>query len=278
MANRMSIEKRNTILRHLVEGNSIRSTCRLMGTNIPTVLRQLEWAGKHCERLLFEKLQGLTLRHVECDEIWTFCGKKQARLTVDERETRSDVGDVFLFTAQDQDTRLIACHLLGKRSGDNARRFMMRLRGHVLNLGTIEYPTMQLSTDGFPGYPEAVDLAFGTYATYGQLVKQYRNARLPYHPSEIVGTKRLPVRGGVDPWSICTSHVERNNLTIRTFMRRFTRLALGFSRKLENLEAACNLHVCYFNFCWRPGEMKVTPAQAAGIADRIWTFDDLLAA
>src|SRR5262245_38692855 len=107
MANVMSVEKRNTILRHLVEGNSIRSTCRLMGSQIRTVLNQLEWAGKHCEALLSERLQGLKCRHLECDEIWTFVERKQANLTTDEKALRHDIGDVYLFTAQDQDSRLI---------------------------------------------------------------------------------------------------------------------------------------------------------------------------
>jgi hypothetical protein len=102
---------------------------------------------------------------------------------------------------------------------------------------------------------------------------------MPYTPSEIVGTKRRGVYGINDSEvsTICTSHVERNNLTIRTFMRRFTRLALGFSKKLENLEAAVNLHMAYYNFCWRPGKMRVTPAMAAGVTDRLWSFGDLLA-
>lgn len=276
MANVMKVEKRNTILRLLVEGNSIRSTCRLMGTNIPTVLRQLEWAGAHCAALLEDRLRGLKCRHLECDEIWTFCGKKQAQLTTEERETRYDIGDVYLWTAQDQDSRLIAYHLLGKRSADNARRFMVRTADR-LEQPSGGYGRPQISVDGFSAYPEAVDLAFGHDCSLGVLIKQYRNARLQYDPSEIVGSIRRPMRGGVTPWSICTSHVERNNLTIRTFMKRFTRLAMGFSRKLANLEAACNLHMAYFNFCWRPGEMKITPAQAAGIADHCWTFDELLA-
>src|SRR5205085_10702239 len=110
MANVMSIEKRNTILRHLVEGNSIRSTCRLMGSQIHTVLRQLEWAGKHCEALLAERLQGVHCRHLEVDEIWTWCARKQANLTIEERALRHDIGDLYLFTAQDQDSRLIVHH------------------------------------------------------------------------------------------------------------------------------------------------------------------------
>ncbi|MBC7854906.1 MAG: hypothetical protein IAF94_15850 [Pirellulaceae bacterium] len=286
----MSIEKRNTILRLLVEGNGIRSVCRLMQTNIPSVLRQLEWAGEHCGQLLEEKLRGLDLSHLECDEIWTFCQKKQNKLTTEEKELRSDIGDVYLFTAQDQDTRLIASHLLGKRSGDNTRRFMMQLAGR-LNMpnphasdrhqyfASKHQTITQISTDGWMAYPEAVDLAFGPYAKFGTIIKEYRNEGMQYDPSEMVGTQRNARRNMDDSelMTICTSHVERNNLTIRTFMRRFTRLALGFSKKLENLEAAVNLHVAYFNFCWRPGTMRITPAMAAGITPRLWTFNDLLA-
>ncbi|HEY2414703.1 MAG TPA: hypothetical protein VGI40_20830 [Pirellulaceae bacterium] len=275
MANVMLIEKRNTILRMLVEGNSIRSVCRLMQTNIPSVLRQLEWAGKHCADLLDEKLQGLKCRHLECDEIWTFCSKKQARLTTEERALRHDIGDVYLWTAQDQDSRLIAHHLLGKRSADNARRFMVRLADN-LSQPNGGYGSPQISVDGFAAYPEAVDLAFGKDCKLGVIIKQYRNAKLQYDPSEIVGTKRRPMRGGLTPRTICTSHVERNNGTIRTFMKRFCRLTNGFSRKIENLQAAVSLHMAYYNFSWRPGTMKYTPAEAAGLTGHCWTFDELL--
>jgi hypothetical protein len=131
MVCRMPVEKRNTILRLLVEGNSIRSICRLMNTAIPRVIYQLEWAGEHCANLLELYMHDLKLGHVECDEIWTFCLKKQARLTVEERETRSDIGDMYLFTGIDQRTRLLANHLIGKRSADNARRFMVQLRNRM---------------------------------------------------------------------------------------------------------------------------------------------------
>lgn len=279
MANVLSVERRNSMLRLLVEGNGIRSVCRLMGTNPKTVLRQLVWAGQHCRELLDERLTGLQLAHLECDEIWTFVQKKQARLTVDERAERSDIGDVYLFTAQDQETRLIASHLLGKRSADNARRFMVDLRSRLGYVGNAYHSPVQISTDGYIPYPEAVDLAFGPSVRYGQVIKQYKSARMHYTPSEMVGTKRIAYRGirGPEKRTICTSHVERNNLTIRTFMRRFTRLALGFSKKIENLEAAVNLHVAYFNFCWCPGEMRITPAMAAEIAAHMWRFDEILA-
>ncbi|KKM67975.1 hypothetical protein LCGC14_1465700 [marine sediment metagenome] len=293
MANRMSTEKRNGILRLLVEGNSIRSIARILRTNIPTVLRQLKWAGKHCREVMDAHFQNLTLEHLECDEIWTFCLKKQARLTVKERAERADIGDIYLWTALDQKTRLIPSFMLGKRSGDMARRFMVDLASrltfpkphesdaHAFQQAIFQIIT-QISTDGFAAYPEAVDLAFGPYVKYGTIVKDYRNATEPgrYAPPEMVGTERRGVFGirEHEERTICTSHVERNNLTIRTFMKRFTRLALGFSKKLENLEAAVNLHMAHYNFCWRPGKMRVTPAMAAKVTDRLWSFDDLLAA
>ncbi len=292
MARIMSTEKRNTILRLLVEGNSVRSVTRLMGTNIPTVLRQLRWAGDHCQRLMDDSFRNLTLSHLECDETWTFVQKKQGRLTIEEKAERGDIGDIYLWIALDQKTRCIPSYCLGKRTGDMARRFMVDLASRLSMPNThasdahgfksARYDAVtQLSTDSFAAYPEAVDLAFGPYVKFGTLVKDYRNAnpRLGYVPPEMVGSKRRAVFGMEDDekWSICTSHVERTNLTIRTFMRRFTRLALGFSKKLENLEAATHLHMAYYNFCWRPGKMRVSPAMAAGVTQTLWSFDRLLA-
>ena len=150
-------------------------------------------------------------------------------------------------------------------------------------------PITQISSDGFPAYLEAVDLAFGPYVKFGTLIKDYRNADQPgrYSPGEIVGTQRRSVfnMSDSDQWSICTSHVERHNLTIRTFMKRFARLALGFSKKLANLEAAINLYLAYYNFCWRTrypdhsgkcGRYRATAAMMAGVTDRLWTFNDLM--
>jgi IS1 family transposase len=293
MARIMPLEKRNTILRLLVEGNSIRSVTRLMGTNIPTVLRQLAWAGEHCRRIMDERFRGLTLSHLEIDETWTFVQKKQARLTATERAERGDIGDIYLWISLDQETRCIPSYVVGKRSADMARRLMVDLASrlvmpnahasdaHAFHAGRFDAVT-QISTDGFAAYPEAVDLAFGPYVKFGTIVKDYRNAdRKPgnYSPSEMVGTSRRPRRGMTENerWSICTSHVERTNLTVRTFMKRFSRLALGFSKKLENLEAAVNLHMAYYNFCWRPGKMRITPAMAAGVTKHLWSFSDLLA-
>ena len=147
---------------------------------------------------------------------------------------------------------------------------------HAFRPGHYPYIT-QISTDGFTAYPEAVDLAFGPFARFGTIIKEYKNATMTYTPSEMVGTKRRGVQGinEHEMDGICTSHVERNNLTIRTFMKRFTRLALGFSKKLENLEAAVALHIAYYNFCWRPGKLRVTPAMAAGVVSDLWRMEDL---
>jgi IS1 family transposase len=291
MANVMSIEKRNSILRLLCEGNSLRSVTRLVGTNLNTVLRQLHWAAEHCQAVMDAHFRNLHLGHVEVDEMWTFVAKKQARLTVEEKALRHDIGDVFLWYGIDQESMLIPTFLLGKRSADNARRFMRSLAGslafpnphgsdrHAFIFGAYR-PIIQISTDGFAAYPEAVDLAFGPYCRFGTIIKEYRNAKIVYQPSEMVGTKRTGRRGiGPDQENtICTSHVERSNLTVRTFMKRFTRLALGFSKKLECLEAAVALHMAYYNFCWQPRTLadRMTPAMAAGLTNHVWSFHELM--
>ena len=300
MANVLKAETQKTILRLLLEGNSIRSVVRLTGCHKKTVTRLMVRFGDACREFLDETMRGLTLDHVQCDEIWTFVQKKQARLTTEERATRHDIGDIYLWVAFDQNTKLVPTFAIGKRSADNARRFMVDLRNrletpaphesdrHAYVDGNYRYVT-QISTDAFQGYSEAVDIAFGPYVKYGQLVKDFRNAdRKPgnYSPAEIVATERRGVFGihenELD--SICTSHVERNNLTIRTFMKRFARLSLGFSKKLENLAAAVAMYVAYYNYCWRSrypdnsgrrGQLRPTAAMMAGVTERLWSFDDL---
>lgn len=293
--NRLSPDRQALCLRLLCEGSSIRSTSRITGAHKNTVERLIIQFGQAAQMLLDEKMRGLTLAHVEVDEIWTFVAKKQARLTVEERATRHNIGDVYLWTCLDQQTKLIPSFLLGKRSADNARRLMTDLarrlnmpRPHESDDHAFEQgahrTVVQLSTDGFAAYPEAVDLAFGPYVRYGQIIKQYRNATMQYDPSEMVATERRGIRGIDDVMTICTSHVERHNLTIRTFMRRFTRLSLGFSKKLECLEAACILFLAYYNFVrrtrspdgsGRPGKLRRPAAMMAGVTDHLWNFQEL---
>ena len=292
MANVLPRDKRISVLHHLVEGNTLRSTSRLTGVHRTTIMDLMVDFGADCQAYMDRTMRNLELTHVECDEIWTFVQKKQARLTVDEKAERADIGDVYLWTALDAETKLVASFLVGKRSADNARRLMTDLASrltfpkphasdaHVFQAEKRIYIT-QVSTDGFPGYPEAVDLAFGGHAKFGVIIKQYKNATMQYDPSEIVGTDRRPITGELNPWSICTSHVERHNLTIRTLMKRFTRLSLGFSKKLENLEAACAMFLCFYNCCWRTrlpqksGRLRRPAAMAAGVVDRLWSFEDM---
>jgi len=250
--------------------------------------------GDGCRQFMDEEMRGLKLDHIEVDEVWTFCAKKQARLHVEERDN-PNIGDMYMWVALDQKTKLVPTFIIGKRSADMARRLMVDLASR-LNMprpqdwhsDTFQHVT-QISTDGFNAYPEAVDLAFGPYVKFGTIIKDYRNADRPpgnYSPATIVSVDRRP-RFGMnedEARTICTSHVERNNLTTRTFMKRFARLSLGFSKKRENLAAAAALHFANYNFCWRPrhtdqsgkaGRLRPTPAMMAGVTSKLWSFDML---
>jgi len=234
--------------------------------------------------------------HLEVDEAWTFVGKKRGNLHVEEKGN-PELGDQYLWYALDNDTKLVPSFLVGKRSADNARRLMMDLASRLVMPNPFDSdphafagggytPATQISTDGFAAYPEAVDLAFGPYVRYGQLIKDYRNADQPgrYAPPEMIHAERRNIRGIEQLWSICTSHVERANLTVRTFVKRFTRLTVAFSKKLANLQAAVGMYFAYYNFCWRPrhtdrsgqaGRLRPTPAMMAGVVDNLWTVERL---
>ena len=285
-------------LRLLLEGNSVRTTARITGLDKATILKLIVLFGTACQKFLDEKMQGLTLTHLQFDEQWTYVAKKQSRLTVTEREECSDKGDIYLWTCVDQKTKLMPSFLIGKRSADNARRFMMDVRSrladapnphasdaHAFTLGGYT-PIVQISTDGFAAYPEAVDLAFGPYAKYGTIIKEYKNATMIYTPSEMVGTKRTGING-IDNGgerTICTSHVERLNGTQRLFLKRLNRLTYCFSKKLQNLEAAFAMFACHYNYCWQTrtpgtsGKQRPTAAMMAKLTGHVWSFDELFAA
>lgn len=277
MANHLKSEKRVQILRLLAEGNSVRSTARLTDSQHRTVLRHLVIAGEECRGFLHDNLVELNVRHVECDEIWTFVAKKQKRVRAEE-SSNPGIGDQYLFVALDQDTKLICTYAIGKRDSVTTQRFMDDLSRRIVTPGfTSDVVRPQISTDGYASYDQAVASAFGRQVNYGQVIKMYRpNPEAGrYAPSALLSVTRKPMWGQIEPRSISTSLVERNNLTIRTFLRRFTRLSLGFSKKIQNLRAAVALHVFHYNFCRIHSRLKRTPAMAAGVTERLWSINDL---
>lgn len=295
MANVLRADKRLAVLHHLADGSSIRSTERLCGVHRDTIMRLLVSFGAKCERFLDANLRNLELEHVQVDEQWTYVYQKNRTIPVDERRTAFDVGDQYLFWGVDEATKLIPSYLIGKRTADNCRRFLVDLAGrmvwqsphatdaHGWQRPNIE-PITRISSDQWPAYPEAIDLAFGGRVDYGQLRKDFRNRDMPgsYVPAEMVASDRRVVFGEFDPSDVCTSHVERQNLNTRLFVKRFNRLTLCFSKKLENLKAAVALYVAYHNFCWRPrfpgksGRRRITPAMAAGVVTGLWSFAELI--
>jgi IS1 family transposase len=269
--NVLPIEKQIQIVNSLVEGCSVRSTARLVGVEHKTVLRVLLRAGKRCQRLLDDKMRGIHSRFIQVDEMHGFVYVRQKNLN----PTRHDeitMGEQYLFIALDSETKLIPSFLVGKRSAENCYYLMKDLESRIVT-------RPQLTTDGFRPYVNAVDDTFGTSVDYAMLVKTYSGDdtnRERYSPSEIVDARPVPVMGNPKPQFISTSHVERQNLTVRMQLRRFTRLTNAFSKKLENLKAALSLYFAWYNFCRVHSTLRVTPAMAAGVTETIWPLDSLL--
>ena len=275
--NVLSRQRQLAALHLIVEGNSLRSITRLTGIHRTTVIGLIVRAGESCRLMLDRWMRNLTLKHVEIDEIWTFVLKKQARIHVDADDTI--IGDQYTFLGIDEDTKLIPCFAIGKRNKATTDRFIYDLESRLVLpdlFGT--GPRPKLSTDGWAAYPDSIDMAFAGRASHGVLIKDYRNAEQPgrYGPPEMIGADRRVISGGIDEDEICTSHVERHNLSIRTFLKRFTRLSLGFSKKLANLEATFALYVAHYNFCRWHGSLKKTPAMAAKITGHPWTLEEMM--
>jgi IS1 family transposase len=272
--NTLKPEKKLAVLAALVEGNSIRSTERMTGVHRDTILRLLVEVGERCLTILEARAQGFHCRLIQADEIWTFCWKKEQRIKPDE-PYNPEIGDQYVFVALDPDSKFIPTFQVGKRDTENAHKFTGALRTCLNGNGRI-----QLTTDGFRAYLTAVEEAFGSEVDYAQLVKTYGaepagdGRYAPPHVTEVTPTV---INGNPDPARICTSHVERQNLTMRMMMRRFTRLTNAFSKKLANLKAALALHFAYYNFCRVHATLRVTPAMAAGVADHVWGLEELLA-
>ena len=269
--NQLSIEKRAQIIGCLVEGNSIRATCRMTGAAKNTVINLLMNIGGACSKYQHEVFRNLPCKRVQCDEIWSFCYAKQKNVP-DKYKGNFGYGDVWTWTAICADTKLVPSWLIGDRSAHTAYLFIADLEKRFKN-------RIQLTTDGNRVYLEAVEAAFGPDIDYAMLIKIYGSeveGQKRYSPPQIIETQRATITGFPDPKHISTSFVERQNLTMRMNMRRFTRLTNGFSKKVENLAHAVALHFMYYNFCRVHQTLRVTPAMEAGVTDHVWTLEEII--
>jgi IS1 family transposase len=271
--NRLSIEERSKILACLVEGNSIRATCRMTGAAKGTVLKLLADVGTACLAYHDKHVRNLKSQRVQCDEIWSFCYAKGKNVPADLRGTFG-IGDVWTWTALDSDSKLIVGYKIGSRDAVTAFHFMRDLRARLAN-------RVQLTTDGHRPYLTAVGEAFGSDVDFAMLNKIYsmssnaRDAAHRYSPGECCGVSKRRITGNPVKKDISTSHVERSNLTMRMSMRRFTRLTNAFSKKVENLAHAVALHFMFYNYGRIHQTLRVTPAMEAGLSDHVWSLEEI---
>lgn len=269
--NKLDTKRRAQIVAALVEGNSIRSTCRMTGAALHTVLRLLNEIGCACAEFHNRYVRDLHVRRVQCDEIWSFVGAKKKNVTVEKKA--EGWGDVWTWTAIDADSKLCISYLVGGRDAGWAMDFMedcaSRIRGRV-----------QITTDAHRAYLEAVEGAFGMDVDFAQLQKIFgapsEEEIRRYSPAKCIGCDMKVVLGNPDPQHVSTSYVERQNLTMRMSMRRFTRLTNAFSKKVDNHRHAVALYFFYYNFCRVHQTLRVTPAMEAGLADHIWSLEELV--
>ena len=271
--NRLSLDARVRILSALVEGNGIRATSRMTGTDKKTVLRLLADVGDACGAFLDESMRDLKCKRIQADEIWSFCSAKQRNVPAD-RKGDPNYGSMWTWVAMDPDSKLVVSYMLGKRDPFCAKVFIRDLSERLAN-------RIQLTTDGLAMYVGAVRDAFEDQVDYAMLIKVYGregedgNPETRYSPAEVTSTRKVIVMGDPDESHVSTSHIERQNLSMRMGMRRFTRLTNAFSRKAQNLDRALALHFVYYNFARKHASIKTTPAIAAGIADHVWSLHEI---
>lgn len=273
--NVLSPDRRAAVVRCLVEGNSIRSTVRITGAAKNTIVKLLVDLGRACNSYQDAALRNLDCKRVQCDEIWSFVGCKEKNVPEEKRGTFG-VGDVWTWTALDAETKLVLSWLVGPRDGETARDFMQDVAGRLVK-------RVQMTTDGNRSYLDAIEEAFGADIDYAMLVKTYGQpleGERRYSPAVCTGAIKTPITGKPAEADISTSYVERQNLTMRMSMRRFTRLTNAFSKKVENHAAAVALHFMHYNF-GRPHKTlskpyPTTPAMAAGVTDHVWTIDEIV--
>jgi IS1 family transposase len=274
--NKLTVEKRTQVIGCLVEGNSLRATARMAGVSLNTVTKLLGDMGVVCSTFQDRVMRDLPCHRVQVDEIWSFCYAKNRNGPAEKRGTFG-YGDVWTWVAIDADTKLVPSYLIGSREHHDAIRFIGDLAKRLRN-------RVQLTTDGHRAYLVAVRKAFGNDIDYAQLIKLYGTDQDPkkpdkrYSPGVCIDAVPTRVSGNPDPDHISTSYIERQNLTMRMSMRRFTRLTNAFSKKVENLAAAVSLHFMHYNFCRVHKSLNgQTPAMAAGLTDHVWKLAELVA-
>jgi IS1 family transposase/transposase-like protein len=273
---RLDLGKATLVVSLLTEGSSIRSAERVTGVHRDTICRLLRVVGGKCADLLGRLVHGVKVADVQADELWSFVAMKE-KTRVRKQITDTEIGDAYTFLALDRDSKLLLAHHVGRRTSQDADVFAAKLSAAV------SADRFQISTDGFDGYPAALESHFGGQIDYAQLIKSYSGDGLDserrYSPPQIIATEKRVISGNPEESQVCTSHVERLNLHVRMMSRRFTRLTTGFSRKRENLRAAVSLFAASYNLCWSHRTLKgCTPGMVAGITRKPWTVRELLAA
>jgi len=271
--NKLPLKKRAMIIQLLVEGNSLRSTSRIADVSINTVTKLLVDVGAACQTFHDETVKNVASKRVQCDEIWAFCYAKDKNVAA-AKAAPDGAGDVWTWTGIDADSKLIVSWFVGNRDAESAHAFMYDVAARLKN-------RVQLTTDGFKPYLKAVDAAFDGEIDFAQLVKLYGqpegagNERR-YSPVECVGSEKKVIEGRPEEEHISTSYVERQNLTMRMHMRRFTRLTNAFSKKVENHAHAVALHFVYYNFAKVHKSLRVTPAMEAKLALKPMTIEEIV--
>lgn len=268
--NRLGTSERVKVVCALVEGVGINATCRMTGVSKPTVLKLLSDLGRVCYAYHDAHVRGLKCKRVQCDELWSFVGAKMKNAS-EEKVITQHWGDSWTWTALDADSKLMVSYLVGQRGPAWARLFMEDIASRIDS-------RIQLTTDGLKMYADAVEGVFGCEIDYAMLIKLYGNDSFDtkYSPGECIGTQSAVLMGNPDPKHISTSFVERQNLTMRMSIRRFTRLTNGHSKKLANHEAAIALHYMHYNFCRIHSSLRVTPAMEAGLTNHVWSIEELV--
>jgi len=272
--NRLPLERRTQIVGLLAEGNSLRAASRLGDVSINTVTKLLVDVGGACEEYQDRTLRNLKSKRIQCDEIWAFIYAK-AKNVPEQMRGAWGVGDVWTWTAIDADSKLIPSWAVGRRDAFTGHAFMLDLASRLAN-------KVQLTTDGHKVYLEAVEGAFGNDIDYAMLVKMYEGdsgknvpSEARYSPAHCTGARKQKITGNPDAAHISTSYAERANLTMRMHMRRFTRLTNAFSKKVDNHKAAVALHFMHYNFARIHKTLRVTPAMEAGVADHVWSLEEI---